>query len=195
MSPDTTAKPTAIVFVAHGTEEIEAITTADILVRGGVEVMLAGVGSTTLRGRCALPLAADTTVEAIDAEGFTAGLIVIPGGAVGAQNIAESDAANRLIRRHHDAGALIGAICAAPAVVLAPLGLLDGKKATCYPGFEDRFGEETVFSEDRVVEDGRLITSRGPGTATEFALALVARLGGDADEVARAMLVRRAAHR
>jgi 4-methyl-5(b-hydroxyethyl)-thiazole monophosphate biosynthesis len=183
-------KPTAIVLLANGTEEIEALTTADILVRGGAEVVLAGIGSTTLRGRCDLPLAADTTAEAIDAEGTLADLIVIPGGAVGAQNIAESEAANRLIQRHQDAGKLIAAICAAPALVLAPLGILDGKRATCYPGFEERFGSTTVFSEDRVVEDGQLITSRAPGTAIEFALALVARVGGNADEVAKAMLVR-----
>ena len=73
---------------------------------------------------------------------------------------------------------LIGAICAAPALVLAPSGILEGKKATCYPGFEKNFGGNIQFSVDRVVSDGNVITSRGPGSALEFALELVEKLAG-----------------
>jgi len=189
----------ALIFVAAGSEEIEAITPGDVLVRAGVGVTYASVGAGTagagtgdppLRGSRGLPLAADVRAEDLMDRLFDA--VILPGGAKGAEGLAASGAVAAAVRAHAEAGRLIAAICAAPALVLAPLGVLDGKRATCYPGFEARFGPETTHAEGDVVEDGSLITSRGPGTAMAFALAVAARLAGEeiAAEVARAMLVR-----
>jgi 4-methyl-5(b-hydroxyethyl)-thiazole monophosphate biosynthesis len=96
-----------------------------------------------------------------------------------------------LLKRQHAGGRKIGAICAAPAYAPAQAGVLDGKRATCYPSFETRFPPSTVAETDRVVVDGNLITSRGPGTALEFALVLVEQLVGmdKANELRSAMLV------
>jgi 4-methyl-5(b-hydroxyethyl)-thiazole monophosphate biosynthesis len=91
--------------------------------------------------------------------------------------VAASEKALELIRSTFDAGRVVAAICAAPAVVLQKAGVLNGKKATCYPGFESRF-QGCVFSESRVVVDGNLVTSRGPGTAAEFAVQLIEILAG-----------------
>jgi 4-methyl-5(b-hydroxyethyl)-thiazole monophosphate biosynthesis len=102
----------------------------------------------------------------------------------GASNVASSPEAADFIRGIFDRGGLVGAICAAPAVVLEPLGILKGKKATCFPGFEQRF-KDAEFVTDRVVQEGNVITSRGPATAGEFAVRLVRYLAGDeaADEL------------
>ncbi|MEM7623095.1 MAG: DJ-1 family glyoxalase III [Planctomycetota bacterium] len=184
-------KPSALIIVANGTEEVEAITPADVLNRCGVVVTVAGIGGTSLRGANGIPLAADKTVEDLAAAGATYDAVVIPGGDSGAREIAGNEPACGLIRRHAEAGRLIASICAAPALVLAPLGLLDGKPATCYPGYEGELGDAVSFTTDRVVESGDVITSRGPGTAMEFALAVGARLAGDdqAAAVREGMLV------
>jgi 4-methyl-5(b-hydroxyethyl)-thiazole monophosphate biosynthesis len=104
--------------------------------------------------------------------------VVIPGGSSGAENIAASDAAVQVIRSCLDTGKLVAAICAAPGVVLGGHGLLAGRRFTCYPGFESRVADGE-FSQDRVVVDGNVITSRGPGTAAEFSLAIIRYLVGE----------------
>lgn len=168
------------VLLADGFEEIEAITPIDLLRRADFAVDVLSVSSGKATGAHGIVVAADCTVadypDVPDA-------IVVPGGMPGAQNIADSPESIALIRSVSDSGGIVAAICAAPAVVLARYGFLDGKRATCYPGFESRFNETTQFSEERVVVDGSLITSRGAGTAAEFALELISRLG--ADDVAR----------
>ena len=178
----------ALVLVAEGSEEIEAVTPGDVLVRAGVGVMYAGVGGTILRGSRGLPLGADVEVGAVVGRLFDA--VVLPGGAAGAGRLAASAEVSRIVRAHRDAGRVIAAICAAPAVVLAPLGVLDGKRATCYPGFEERFPGSARHEPGDVVVDGTLITSRGPGTALAFSLELAAVLAGRerAEEVRSAML-------
>ena len=169
----------ALLFLAEGFEEVEAITPADFLRRAGIEVVLVGVGSEAVTGAHGITIEADITLEKLsvqDAENADA--LVIPGGIPGADNIAAEEKISSLITDFNRSGRLIAAICAAPAVVLGPVGVMDGKKATCYPGFESRFESGTVFSEDRVTEDGNLITSRGPGTAAEFSAAIIKRLEG-----------------
>ena len=98
--------------------------------------------------------------------------VIVPGGMPGAANIASSDTALALIRSAFDRGRLVAAICAAPAVVLARTGILSGRRVTCFPGYEDRL-EDCTFVEDRVVVDGNLVTSRGAGTAAEFAVKVI----------------------
>jgi 4-methyl-5(b-hydroxyethyl)-thiazole monophosphate biosynthesis len=182
--------PTALIFIAHGSEEIESITPGDVLVRAGVDVTYAGVGGTSLRGSRGLPLAADIPAEELADDLFDA--VVLPGGGTGAENLGASEHVARVVRAHWEAGRIVAAICAAPALVLAPLGLLEARRATCYPSFEDRLGKGVSHAGGPVVEDGKLITSRGPGTAIDFALTLARRLAGEekADQVREAMLVR-----
>lgn len=170
-----TKPKTVLVVLAEGFEEIEAITPIDVLRRAGLEVTTVGVGGREVTGSHGITVVADTTIREI-AELPDA--IVLPGGMPGAENLSRSGALRDLLKRMNDDGRPIGAICAAPAVALAPTGILDGRTATCYPGFENHFGKAIVFSDDRVVADGNVITSRGPGTALEFSLALAASLAG-----------------
>jgi 4-methyl-5(b-hydroxyethyl)-thiazole monophosphate biosynthesis len=180
---------TAVVLLANGTEEIEAITPGDVLNRCGVDVTYAGVGGTELMGGHHVPLRAECEVEDLGEILFDA--VIVPGGGKGAENIAHSDGARALIKRHFEGGKVIAAICAAPAVVLAPLGVLNGKHATCYPGMERRFGPEIKACESEVVVDGHVITSRGPGTAMAFSLRIAEQLVGapTALKVGQGMLV------
>jgi len=161
-------------FLADGFEEVEAVTPADFLVRGGVEVITAGITAREVTGGHNISIMTDCLVADLprDLDG-----VIIPGGMPGAENVAASDTAMTIIKDLFQKGKLVAAICAAPAVVLEKAGILVGKKATCYPGFEKQF-TQCIFSEDRVVIDGNLVTSRGPGTAAEFAIALVEILAG-----------------
>lgn len=164
-----------LIVLAEGFEEIEAITPIDVLRRAGLEVTTAGIGGTEITGSHNITVVTDTTIREIEE---LPDAIVLPGGMPGAENLSKSGALRELLKKMNDEGRPIGAICAAPAVALAPTGILDGRTATCYPGFENRFGKAIVFSPDRVVVDGNITTSRGPGTALEFALELAGRLAG-----------------
>jgi 4-methyl-5(b-hydroxyethyl)-thiazole monophosphate biosynthesis len=186
---------TAVVLIADGTEEIEAITPGDVLNRAGVDVTYAGVSSpgeserVDFVGGHHVPLKADCPIEELG--GILFDVLIIPGGGKGAENLHKSQAVTDLIQRHVAAGKLIAAICAAPAVVLGPLGLLEGKHATCFPGLERRFSSNVTHCETRVCVDGKLITSRGPGTAMEFSLKLAELLTGapTAIKIGHSMLV------
>lgn len=181
--------PSALVLVAEGSEEIEAITPGDVLVRAGVAVTYAGLGGTMLRGSRGLPLGADVEIDDVGDRLYDA--VVIPGGGPGSERLGASEPVRTIVQRHHAAGKLIAAICAAPANVLAPAGILAGRSATGYPGTEARFGDDVDVRTDAVVEHEHVITSRGPGTAMAFALAVASRLvGGEkACQVAGEMLV------
>lgn len=185
-SPDT---PTALVLVAEGSEEIEVVAPADVLVRCGVAVTLAGIAGITPKGSRWLPLRTDRLIGALRGQLFHA--VVVPGGNRGAANIAASEAARLIIQHHSDTGRVVSAICAAPAVVLGPMGLLEGRRVTGYPTTRDAFPADATYVDERVVEDGQLITSQGPATAIEFGLAIGRRLTGEktAARVAREMLV------
>ena len=137
------------VLLADGFEEVEAVTPIDFLARAGCEVTIGGVTGENVTGAHGVTIKADVKVS--DCQGdFDA--VVVPGGMPGASNLAASHDAVALIRKVSESGALVAAICAAPALVLAPNGFLDGKKPTCYPGFETAF-KTAHFSEDRVVVD------------------------------------------
>jgi 4-methyl-5(b-hydroxyethyl)-thiazole monophosphate biosynthesis len=179
---------TAVVVLADGFEEIEAITQIDVLRRAGVDVTVAGLKEGPAHGAHGIAVDTDRALDAVD---FEPDLVVLPGGMPGSERLGESPAVLDLLKRQHGAGRMIGAICAAPAYAPVAAGVLEGKKATCYPSFEKRFGAGTTWVEDRVVADGNVVTSRGPGTALEFALALVERLVGKekAEELRAGMLV------
>ncbi len=161
-------------LLADGFEEVEAITPADFLRRAGVEVILTGVEGLSVTGGHDITVEADMTLDELpdSLDG-----VVIPGGMPGAANIAASSDAMKLIKRVYNDSELVGAICAAPAVVLGEAGLLEGREFTCYPGFESRV-TGARHSEERVVKDSNIITSQGAGSAAEFALALVEYLVG-----------------
>ncbi len=163
------------VLLADGFEEVEAVSPIDYLRRAGVEVVTAGVGAKRVKGSHAITVDADARIDELpaDLDG-----VILPGGGVGAANLAKSSAVADLVKRLHGEGKLVAAICAAPAKVLAPTGILEGRSATCYPGLEGELTGSSVSSE-RVVRDGNLITSRGAGTAGEFAIELVRYLVGD----------------
>lgn len=180
---------TALVILAEGFEEVEAIAPVDVLRRAGVRVILAGVNSLTVKSSRGIGVQADALLKDIK---DLPDAVILPGGLPGAVNLAKSGEVAALVKKMNSAGKLVAAICAAPAAVLAPLGILDGKKATCYPGCEADFSNKIVHSKDRVALDGNIITSQGPGTALEFAFAIAARLVGKdmADDVRGKMLVK-----
>ena len=182
-------KKMVLVALAEGFEEIEAVTIIDILRRAGVEVIIAGVGKREIIGAHGITVAADLLLEQYQG---SPDAVVLPGGMPGAKNLKESEVLKDLLSKMKKANKLIGAICASPAVVLASHGFLDGKKATCYPGFEKELGPNVTFSPERVVRDGQIITSRGPGTALEFSLELVKELAGvpAAEKVLQATLTK-----
>lgn len=164
--------PSALVLFAEGSEELEAITIVNILRRGGIHTTLAGLSDGALRGSRGIVIVPDTTLDAVLNQDFD--LVVLPGGQPGTRNLKADPRVLQLLQRFTAQGKFIAAICAAPAV-LAEAGLLDGKQATCYPSCLD--GYPTVkLQASAVVEDGNFITSRGPGTAMDFALVLVERL-------------------
>ena len=165
----------AIVLLADGCEEIEAITVIDLLRRAQVTVTVVGVTGKEVTASRGTRIVTDMAVETIYT---TYDACICPGGMPGAANLAQSTAVAEILKAHHAEGKIIGAICAAPAVVLAPLGLLHGRKATCFPGMEEAFPPEATYTEDAVVVDGNIITSRGPATAFLFALTLVTYLAG-----------------
>ncbi|MBI3252789.1 MAG: DJ-1/PfpI family protein [Candidatus Omnitrophica bacterium] len=186
---DREVKKTVLVALADGFEEIEAVTPIDVLRRAGLDVIVAGVGKKEISGAHGITIRADVMLE--DYRDLP-DAVVLPGGMPGADNLKKSKALGALLSKMDQNKKLIGAICAAPARVLAGAGILDGKKATCYPGYENDLGAKTTFVTDRVVKDGRVITSRGPGTALEFALELVCELTDSrtAGRLAQALIAR-----
>ncbi|MDA8425286.1 MAG: DJ-1/PfpI family protein [Treponema sp.] len=180
----------ALVLLAEGFEEVEALTPVDYLRRAGVEVKTAGLAGSIVEGGHGILVRADMELsefsEAVDC-------LIVPGGGKGADNLAASPAVVELVRRHFAAGGLVAAICAAPAVVLhEACGILAGRRFTGFPGTETRVsGAE--FRKDRVVVDGNLITSRAAGCSGEFAYAIVEALVGKAaaEELADRVLLAR----
>ena len=171
-----------LAFLADGFEEVEAVTPIDYLRRAGVTVTIAAIGNEkTAAGSHGISIVTDTTLAALEQEGRLNAAswdgVFVPGGMPGASNLAACAPAGKLFREMAAAGKTAAAICAAPAVFLAPLGLLEGKKFTCYPGMEKKVSGGK-WQEDKVVVDGNIVTSRAPGTAVAFALALVEILAG-----------------
>lgn len=172
-----------LVPLAQGCEELEAITIVDLLRRAGIEVVTAGLDAQPVRAARGSVLVPDSTLDAAIATDYD--MIVLPGGLPGADHLRDDPRIIDLVKHMHASGRYIAAICAAPRV-LARAGLLDNRRVTSFPGgidIDDIPGIEYV--EDAVVTDGTIITSRGPGTAMDFALQLIELLVGRAkrDEV------------
>jgi 4-methyl-5(b-hydroxyethyl)-thiazole monophosphate biosynthesis len=165
-----------LVPLLEGFEEIEAVTIVDVLRRAELTVATAGERRGPVRGAHGIEVVAERALGEIDTRELQA--IVLPGGMPGSARLAEHPIIQGILRDLHASGHHIGAICAAP-IALASAGVHRGKKLTCYPGFEERLQGATIVDE-RVVVDGKLVTSRGPGTAIEFALTLVRLLTGPA---------------
>lgn len=167
-----------LIPLADGCEELEAVTLIDLLRRAGLEVVTAGLHSRGAQGAHGIGLAADTTLDAVASGEFD--LVVLPGGEPGATALRDDARVAALLKRHAAAGKWVAAICAAPKA-LAAAGLLDGKRATSYPGYLDKTPAPNMkYVEQPVVIDGKVVTSRGPGTAMEFALTLIEQLLGRA---------------
>jgi 4-methyl-5(b-hydroxyethyl)-thiazole monophosphate biosynthesis len=177
-----------LVPLANGAEEIEAMTIIDVLRRAGADVTVAGVGALEVTAAHGVRLLADRLISECTHETYD--MIALPGGMPGAENLRDSKPLADLLLKQQKEDRWYAAICAAPAVALAPLGLLEGRHATCYPGFTEQLRGAAV-SDDRVVVDGRCITSKGPGSAMEFAVTLASVLFGEAkaNEVAAGLLM------
>ncbi|MEM5870244.1 MAG: DJ-1/PfpI family protein [Candidatus Aenigmatarchaeota archaeon] len=161
-----------LVLLADGFEEIEAITVIDVLRRAGIEVDAVGITSGWVTGSHNINVMADKKLNEIDIEKYDG--IVLPGGSKGVANLLKSSKVKEFLEKMNEKGKLIAAICAAPSI-LAKYHLLDNKRATIYPGME----KELPYPRDeKVVVDANIITSQGPGTALEFALAIVEKLLG-----------------
>jgi 4-methyl-5(b-hydroxyethyl)-thiazole monophosphate biosynthesis len=153
--------------LVEGFEDIEAVTVIDILKRAGINVVTAGSPSTMIKSMHGVTIMANKRFDEVAAKDFDA--IVLPGGDPGYKNLERSQSIINIVKDFAAGNKAIGAICAAP-LILARLGLLDGKIATIYPGMERNLPKPRA---NRVVVDGNIITSQGPGTAIEFALKLV----------------------
>lgn len=178
-----------LVPIADGSEEMEAVIIIDTLRRAGAQVTVASVeGTPTVTCSRGVRLVADGLIDDYKHQLFDA--ISIPGGMPGAERLRDCGTLKNLLVAQAASDRLITAICAAPAVVLEGAGLLEGRQATCHPAFLEQLSDQSK-AESRVVVDGCLITSRGPGTALEFALAMVKVLFGaaKAEEVAGPMVL------
>lgn len=160
------------VFLANGFEEMEALCTVDILRRAGLSVTTVGVGGTQVVGTHNITVQADIAETAVNLQEIEA--VILPGGMPGAVHLEQSQTVQAFLDRAVEENAYIGAICAAP-FILGHRGLLQGKQAVCFPGFEEELQGAQVMT-DAVVTDGHIVTAKGAGVVFEFALALVSVL-------------------
>ncbi|MFA5259934.1 MAG: DJ-1 family glyoxalase III [Candidatus Omnitrophota bacterium] len=176
---------TALVILADGFEDIEATTPMDLLTRAGIQVTVAGLTSTHVKAaKSGLTIIVPTTLSAVH-DNFDA--LILPGGMPGAENLANSSDLIARVRLMNQQKKIIAAICAAPALILTKAGILENKKATCFPGMENLFPESATHISSAVVRDDNIITSRGAGTAFSFSLTIIeALLGkGPREKIAR----------
>ncbi len=176
------------VFLAEGFEEIEALAPVDVLRRGGVPVQMVGVTGKTVNGSHGIPVVCDITISDADDKDLQA--IILPGGLPGTTNLEKDERVQHFIDIAADRGLFIGAICAAPSV-LGHKGLLKGKNAVCFPGFESELEGATILDVP-AVRDGNIITGWGAGGSFAFAFELLAAITGDktaADSLYKSMRV------
>ncbi len=177
----------AIVFLANGFEESEAVIPIDLLRRAGLDVTICSIDDDLcVESSHKVNLIADVKIDGIDTSSYD--IYFLPGGMPGSLNLSQCWAVNEAVIKANSENKIVSAICAAPAVVLANLGLLDGKKATCYPGSEDNC-EKKDFLSDGVVKDGNIITAKSAAYAIDLALMIIetAVSKEKADEVASAI--------
>ena len=177
----------AVILFAEGYETVEALLVVDLLRRGGVEVTMASITEDEfVRSSHGVNVEMDAVLGEVDVLDYDA--IILPGGMPGTKYLEEYKPLTELLTDFYQNGGKVAAICAAPSV-LGDLGILKGKKACCYPGFEEHLtGAQVVF--DQVAQDGNVTTSRGMGTAIPFALSLVSQLVSEekAQELAQSII-------
>jgi 4-methyl-5(b-hydroxyethyl)-thiazole monophosphate biosynthesis len=164
------------IFLAEGFEEIEAITPMDILRRAGVELCSVGITGKKVTGAHSISIECDIVPEEADLR--NAEMIILPGGMLGTQNLAKSTFVTAMVKASVKQGTHLAAICAAP-MILGKLGLLNGKSAVCFPGYEDKL-KGAIYLNLPIITDGKITTSKSAGTALPFALELVRVLKGQA---------------
>lgn len=187
--------PHVLMMIANGSEEIETVSTIDVLRRGGCEVTIAAVGSSksTVGGQKVNIVADVLFSELTDAKRAAFHAIVLPGGHEGSKALSKCTELINLLRQYNEQSKIIAAICAAPAVVLANHDLLQGRRATCYPSPDLVKSVGELYEKNQgVVKDCNLITAQGPAMAIDFGLHIVSALSGSskAEEVAKALLVK-----
>ncbi len=168
-----------LIPLAPGFEEVEALTPADILRRAGAEVTLAGTVEGMITGRNLIRVLPDTVMDRVSAKDYD--MIILPGGALGTENLKKDARVKKAVEELMEMGRFVTAICAAPTV-LSLIGVTEGRTITSHPSVRDQLKAREI-SDERVVVDGKIITSQGPGTAMEFAFALVEALFGRAKAV------------
>ena len=161
--------------LANGFEEIEATSLIDVMRRGGLEVIVAGVGGDVIYGAHNIRVIPDTKIELVNADELD--LVVLPGGLPGAINLANDEHVQKLLKEMDEKGKYVGAICAAP-YALKMAGVLKDKY-TAYPGWEENIKKEGYVRDAKVVEDKNVLTSKGPGTAICFGLEIVRKFAGE----------------
>jgi 4-methyl-5(b-hydroxyethyl)-thiazole monophosphate biosynthesis len=166
----------ALVLLAEGFEEMEAVAPIDVLRRAGVTVVAAGLADGPVRGSRGVVVVPDVPLAAVLHERFDA--VVLPGGLKGAENLRDDPRVRDLVARTLAGGGIVGAICAAPALVLAAHGFLTGRRATCHPSCVEDLPAGT-HAAGQVVRDGPFVTGQAAGAALPFALALVTALCGE----------------
>nr|CBH37837.1 conserved hypothetical protein, DJ-1/PfpI family [uncultured archaeon] len=164
-----------VLFLATGFEDIEVAGIIDTLSRGGVEVVIAGLQAGAIEGKYRIKVVPDIAIEEIELEKYDA--VILPGGYPGYANLGADRRVLDSVKKAFERGVFVAAICGAPSV-LAKAGVLKGKKATIYPGMEAELTGAKP-SNERVVVDGTVVTSQGPGTALEFGVKLVEILAGE----------------
>ena len=177
---------THYVFLANGFEDLEALSVIDIMRRAGLEVVTVSINETNIvTSAHNVPMQADTLLSDVDFT--TKGYLILPGGMPGTTNLWDCELLRDNVKAHAEAGLPVAAICAAP-LILGRLGILEGKDATCYPGFEAELKGANCTAAG-VVNSGNVITGKGPGKSPEFAFAIVASLLGEtkANEISSAM--------
>ena len=162
------------VLLAEGFETIEALTTVDILRRAGVTCNTIGIKSLDVTTSHSITIKAD---KVLNEEVYDYDVVVLPGGMPGAVNLRDDEKVNELVKKFYDEGKLVAAICAGP-ITLGKLGIVKGKNATCYPGFEDQL-EGCNYKDELIVVDGNIITGRGPAAAIPFAFEILKHVAPD----------------
>ena len=163
-----------VLFLANGFEEIEALTVVDVLRRAEIECDMCSLAGEQVVGAHNIKVVADITIENIKEDEYSA--LVLPGGMPGSTNLKECDKVISLVKKFNEDSKIVAAICAAP-IVLGEAKVIEKRKITSYPGFEEELAEG-IYCEDLVVEDDNMVTSRGPATAIYFALKLVEKIAG-----------------
>ncbi|MCW8955681.1 MAG: DJ-1/PfpI family protein [Gammaproteobacteria bacterium] len=165
-----------LVPLAQGCEELEAVTITDLLTRAGIEVITAGLDDRPVKASRGITLLPDTTIKQVLNDSFD--MVVLPGGLPGANHLRDDARIQTLLKQQAASNKPVAAVCAAPKA-LASAGLLEGKTVTCYPGSLNDSGlTNTTITSSAIQIDGNIITSRGPGTAMDFALILIELLAG-----------------